>query len=72
MSGIAEHASHCEQSVMFDDAKTIAYESDWKRRKIREALEIRKSRRTEEAVANQDEGTVCTTSAWNALLSRMK
>ena len=71
-SGIANHASHCPQNVIFEDVKTIAYESDWKRRKIREALEIRKSRRAGQVVANQDEGTVCTTSAWNVLLSRMK
>ena len=70
-SGISDHASRCQKNVIFEDAKTIAYESDWRRRKIREALEIRKARRGGQAVANQDEGTVCTTTAWNVLLSRL-
>ena len=70
-SGISEHASRCQKNVIFEDVKTITYESDWRRRKIREALEIRKARRGGQAVANQDEGTVCTTTAWNVLLSRL-
>ena len=71
-SGIAEHASKCASKFVFEEAKTIAYESDWRRRKVREALEIKRCNRDGVTTANRDEGTVGSTTAWNVLLARMR
>jgi len=71
-SGIAEHASKCaDKRFIFEEAKTIAHESNWQRRKVREALEIRRSNRDGVITANRDEGTICRTTAWSVLLGRM-
>ena len=70
-TGAAGHAAVCTNSFAFEDAKTIAFESNYHRRKIREALEIRRARRTGSSLVNRDEGTVCTTTEWNALLGKL-
>ena len=70
-TGAAGHAAVCTNSFAFEDAKTIAFESNYHRRKIREALEIRRARRTGASLVNRDEGTVCTTTEWNALLGKL-
>lgn len=69
-SGAAEHASKCDDSFNFDGARTIAIEANYRRRKIREALEIRRTARTGSTIVNREAGNICTTNAWNVLLSR--
>ena len=71
-SGAALHSKSCTGSFDLESATTIAVEENYKRRKVREALEIRKAGRTGSSLVNRDEGTVCTTSEWNVLLSKMK
>jgi hypothetical protein len=71
-SGITEHAGKCDNNrFVFEEENTIAYESDWRRRKVREALEIKRNNRDGVTTANCDEGSICTTTAWNVLLARM-
>ena len=69
-SGAAEHASKCDDSFKFEGARTIAIESNYRRRKIREALEIRRTARTGSTIVNRENGNICTTNAWNVLLAR--
>ena len=70
-SGAAEHAKTCNQEFKWDDACTVAVEEDYTRRKIKEALEIRKLRRTDTRVLNRDSGTMLQSSQWDVLLGRI-
>ena len=71
-SGAAEHAKMCNREFKWEDASTVAVEEDYTRRKIREALEIRRLRRTDTSVLNRDSGTLLKSSQWDVLLGRMK
>ena len=71
-SGAAFHRKTCTGSFDYDNATTIAIEDNYRRRKIREGLEIRKAGRTGSILVNRDEGTICTTTEWNVLLSKLK
>ena len=72
-SGASEHAKVCSQSFQWNEANTITVESNYFRRKIREALEIRKQRRTTDVKSlNRDQGNILTNSAWDVLLGKMK
>jgi len=70
-SGAAEHAKVCDQHFKWDDACTVAVEEDYTRRKIREALEIRRLRRTDTSVLNRDSGTLLKSNQWDFLLGRI-
>ena len=71
-SGASEHAKACESSLKWNEAETMAVESNYMRRKVREALEIRKSRRTTDATSlNRDQGNILTNSSWDVLLGKM-
>ena len=70
-TGAAGHAAICTNNFSFEEAQTIAYESSYHRRKVREALEIRLATRTGTSLVNRDEGTICTTTQWNPLLGRL-
>ena len=67
-SGITEHAKDCNQSFLWQDASTLNIETNYRRRKIREAIEIRKHRRSHQLVTNRDNGTIMKTSQWDTLL----
>ena len=71
-SGAAFHRKTCTGKFDYDNATTIAIEDNYRRRKIREGLEIRKAGRTGSVLVNRDEGTICTTTEWNVLLSKLK
>ena len=71
-SGAAEHAKTCDQKFKWDEACTVAVEEDYTRRKIREALEITKLRRTDTRVLNRDNGTMLQSSQWDVLLGRIR
>ena len=52
-----------------DHPKTIARENDYTRRKIREALEIKKVKYSKKIkVLNRDEGNLVRTNTWTPLL----
>ena len=71
MSAVAEHASVCEQQFKWSEAKTVCVQPNWKRRKIREALEIRKQKRTSRDIINRDQGVILKTDLWNPLLAKL-
>ena len=50
------------------DAKTIATEGHWKKRKVREAIEIKQARSS----LNLDEGGVRLSPIWDILLRRAR
>ena len=70
-TGAAGHAAICTNNFSFEEAQTIAFESSYHRRKVCEALEIRRATRTGTSLVNRDEGTICTITQWNPLLGRL-
>ena len=71
MSGAAEHAKVCDRGFKYDSATTVSVENQYARRKVREAVEIRRRRRTEATVVNRDSGSYLKTSQWDVLLARV-
>jgi len=70
-SGAAEHAKTCQHEFQWNETKSLAMENDKTRRKIREALEIRKHKRLRQAeVLNRDSGTHLITNQWDYLLGK--
>ena len=70
-SGAAEHTKNCQHEFRWSETKSIAMENDKTRRKIREALEIRKHKRSRQGeVLNRDAGTLLATNQWDYLLGR--
>ena len=63
-SATARHFSTCGGEMNPLDAKTLATEGHWKKRKVREAIEIKQSR----ASMNNDEGGVRLSPIWDILL----
>ena len=70
-SGATEHAEKCAHEFKWGDALTIARETDYRRRKIRESLEIRRAQRSSMTVVNRDHGNVLRSSAWDVLMGRL-
>ena len=60
-SGAAEHSLTCQGQFNWIHPKSIARENDYRRRKIREALEIKKARYNKIKVLNRDEGNLVRT-----------
>ena len=73
-SGLTEHAQNCNSGFDFKGTQTLAIETDYRRRKIREALEIRlqDTASNQPNGANRDRGNVMRTESWNALLGKLK
>ena len=71
-SGASEHASTCRQDFNWEEAETLCVESNFRRRKIRESLEIRKHKRSDPVVVNRDQGGGMSTGQWNCLLGKLK
>ena len=63
-SATARHFASCSGDMNPLDARTIATEGHWRRRKVREAIEIRQSR----ASINLDEGGLHLSPIWDILL----
>ena len=70
-SGATEHAKTCPLAFKWNEAETLAKEANYKRRKIREALEIRRHERSNVNMVNRDQGQVLKTSQWNVLLGKI-
>ena len=69
-SGATEHSLTCHEQFNWIHPKTIARENDYRRRKIREALEIKKAKYSKKVKAlNRDEGNLVRPDAWTPLLA---
>ena len=70
---IAEHASSCDCEIDWEQTRTLAVEPVWFKRKIREALEIRrlKTGPDEAKGLNRDLGDYVTTNTWSMLLNKV-
>ena len=70
---IAEHQDKCGCEIDLTLTKTIAVEPTWYRRKVREALEIRrlKTGPEEETGINRDLGDYVTTNTWSSLFTKI-
>ena len=60
-SGAAEHSLTCQGQFNWIHPKSVATENDYRRRKIREDLEIKKARYNKIKVLNRDEGNLVRT-----------
>ena len=65
-SATARHFSTCRGDLNPLTAKTLATEGHWKRRKVREAIEVKL---TPQATMNLDEGGVRLSPIWDILLT---
>jgi len=70
-SGASKHAETCTDEFKWEEAKTLAVENNYKKRKIRESLEIRLHRRSTVPVLNRELGNVLTNNQWDVLLGKM-
>ena len=70
---IAEHASSCNCEIDWKQTKTLAVEPIYFKRKVREALEIRRlgTGPEENRGLNRDLGDYVTTSAWSTVLNKV-
>ena len=70
---LAEHQNICGCKVFTETTKTIAVEPIWYKRKVREALEIRrlKTGPNEDRGLNRDLGDYVTTDSWNTLFTQI-
>jgi len=71
-SGATEHAKNCPQKFEWKEASTLSMEPNYRRRKVRESLEIRRAQRSNHSVLNRDQGSMIRTDAWDVLMGRMK
>ena len=71
-SGATKHTSTCHRQFNWIHPKTIATESDYRRKKIRETLEIKKAKyNTKTKVLNSDEGSLVKTNTWAPLFANI-
>ena len=71
-SGATEHTLTCHEQFNWIHPKTIARENDYRKRKIREALEIKKAKFNKKIkVLNRDEGSLFKTNTWTPLLANI-
>ena len=67
-----EHSLTCHGQFNWIHPKTITRESNYGRRKIREALEIKKSKYNKKVKGlNRDEGNLVRTNTWTPLLANI-
>lgn len=73
-SALVEHSKLCDKTIQWSNTKTLAIETNFFRRCVREALEIRrhKSGPDDEHGINQDYGQYVKTNTWNSLLHHKK
>ena len=71
-SGATEHSLTCHGQFNWIHSKAIARENDYIRRKIREALEIKKAKYNKKIkILNRDEGNLVRTNTWTLLLANI-
>ena len=70
---LAEHKEHCNCEIRWDSIQTLSIEPVWFRRKVREALEIRRlgTGPDEQKGLNRDHGDYVTTNEWNPIFNRI-
>ena len=70
---IAEHKDSCDCQMDWEAVKTLAVEPIWFKRKVREALEIRRLKTGPEETKglNRDLGDYVTTSTWSTLFNKI-
>ena len=70
---LAEHSQTCDCDINWEHTKTIAIEPVFFRRKVREALEIRrlKTGPNDTNGLNRDYGDYVTTNTWQPLLEKI-
>ena len=66
-TGLSEHSRDCHGQFNWSNDIAIAVESQYRRRKIREVLEIRRQAPT----LNRDQGTIVTTESWNGFFYKL-
>ena len=72
ISGATEHSLTCQGQFNWIHTKTIVRENDYRRRKIREALEIKKAKYNKKTkVLNRDEGNLVRINTWTPLLANI-
>ena len=73
-SALAEHCSTCNGEIQWSKARTIAIETNYFKRQVREALEIRRNKTgpDDENGINRDYGKYVKTRTWNSLLHHQK
>ena len=71
-SGATEHAESCMQNFKWNETATLKIESNYRRRKIRESLEIRRHRRSQETEVNRDQGKILKSQQWDVLMGKIK
>ena len=72
-SGLAEHAETCSAGIKWSEAETLCVEPDYRKRKIREALEIQRFQcgPRYDSGMNRDEGNIVKSTSWKALFGVM-
>ena len=71
-SGATEHCLVCHGQFNWINPKTVARNSNYRERKIRESLEIKKAKcDRNKKVLNRDEGNFVNTNAWTPILSKL-
>ena len=71
-SGATEQTLTCHRQLNWIHQKAIARENDYRKRKIREALEIKKAKCNKKVkVLNRDEGNLVKTNTWTPLLANV-
>ena len=70
---LAEHINTCGCHVKWDEVKTLSVEPVWFRRKVREALEIRRLNTGPEDTRglNRDYGDYVTTKEWQTVFDKI-
>ena len=70
---LAAHSQRCNCTIEWDHTKTLAIEPIWFRRKVREALEIRrlKTGPNDPNGLNRDYGDYVTTNTWQTLFNKI-
>ena len=70
---LAEHRETCDCEIKWENVKTLSVEPVWFRRKVREALEIRRLRTGpgQPKGLNRDHGDYVTTNTWSSVFDKI-
>ena len=70
---LAEHRETCDCEIKWENVKTLSVEPVWFRRKVREALEIRRLQTGpgQPKGLNRDHGDYVTTNTWSSVFDKI-
>ena len=73
-SALAVHSTICNSNIQWSETKTLAIETNYFRRCVRESLEIKRNKTgpTDRYGINQDNGLYVKTNTWDSLLNQQK